>query len=91
MTVVGDEQQVKGVPQYVVKPLTPDQQAYLKTLNVELLYAQKAYNGFLQFLRKAHNAPESDYLMTNIEQGFVAVYGLPMAPGSILGGLTHEQ
>jgi hypothetical protein len=50
--------------------LTPDEQRYLEQLNMEILYAQKAYFGFLSFLRRIYDAPDGQWAMNNVNVGF---------------------
>lgn len=53
-----------------VVELSADEQRYLEQLNMEVLYAQKAYFGFLNHLRRAYGCPEGEWAMNNINVGF---------------------
>jgi len=55
----------------VAKPLTKAQQRYLVQLQVAVLQAQQALNGFVAYLREEHNAPAPKWELYNIQQGFV--------------------
>lgn len=51
-------------------PLTEAEQRYLEQLNMEVLYAQKAYFGFLNHLRRVYGCPDGEWAMNNINVGF---------------------
>lgn len=53
--------------------LTELEQRYLEQLNLELLYTQKAYFGFVNHLRRQYDAPESEWALNNINVGFERV------------------
>lgn len=53
--------------------LADDEQRYLEQLNLELLYARKAYFGFVNHLRRVYDAPESEWVLNNINIGFERV------------------
>lgn len=59
-----------NAPQPTRIMLTEAEQRYLEQLNLEILYAQKAYFGFLAFLRRVYDAPEGEWAMNNINVGF---------------------
>lgn len=53
------------------KPLTPAQVRYLKQLNADFLYAKKAFDGFMSYLRETHSAPESEgWQIFDANEGF---------------------
>lgn len=56
-----------------VKVLRPEEQAYLNALNIEVIYAQKAYVMALDYLRKVYNAPEGKWVLNNVFTGFEQV------------------
>ena len=50
--------------------LEPEDARYLEQLNMELLYAQKAYMQALAHVRRRYNAPDGAWVLNNIEIGF---------------------
>lgn len=55
--------------------LTEAEQRYLEQLNMEVLYAQKAYFGFLNHLRRVYGCPDGEWAMNNINVGFERIQG----------------
>ena len=53
-----------------IRTLQPLDAAYLTQLNIEIVYAQKAYAMALNHIRKRYNTPESEWVLNNIEVGF---------------------
>lgn len=54
-------------------PLDPIDAQYLTQLNIEVIYAQKAYAMALAHMRKRYNTPDSEWQLNNIETGFERV------------------
>ena len=55
-------------------PLEPEDARYLEQLNIELLYAQKAYMQALAYLRRRYEATDEQvWAMNNIGVGFERV------------------
>lgn len=52
------------------RALDPLDAAYLTQLNIEIVYAQKAYAMALNHIRKRYSTPESEWVLNNIEVGF---------------------
>lgn len=50
-------------------------QRYLEQLMSEILYAQKAYQMALAYMRKKYNTPDSEWALNNIEAGFERIAG----------------
>ena len=52
------------------KSFTPAQQRVLMRLNNELLMMQEEFNNYIAYLRFAHDAPQNDYILRDINVGF---------------------
>jgi len=54
-------------------PLDHIDAQYMERLLAEIVYAQKAWNAALTYMRKRYNTPDSEWQLNNIEAGFERV------------------
>lgn len=66
-------QDVTQAAQETVKSLMQEHREYLSALNTEVAYAQKAYLMAIEHVRKLYDAPEAEWMLSNINRGFERV------------------